>query len=89
MPTPARLVPLLDQFDVGCTRLEQRLAGPFFDSGNGSELPGADRLEELTATAAARKGPALLESSARPPIPSALALLLREYREARRTRRAR
>ncbi|MEY9846911.1 phytoene/squalene synthase family protein [Streptacidiphilus sp. MAP5-3] len=46
-------------------------------------------LEELTAAAAARKGPALLQGSARPSVPSALALLLREYREARRVRRGR
>jgi phytoene synthase len=41
-------------------------------------------LDLLTADAAVAKGPGLLRGSARPPVPAALALLLREYRRARR-----
>ncbi|WP_189302909.1 phytoene/squalene synthase family protein [Streptomyces albospinus] len=57
-------------------------------------LPPANRpfaralitLEEATADAALAKGPALLTASARPPITTALRILLREYRHARRFR---
>ncbi|MFD9833464.1 DinB family protein [[Kitasatospora] papulosa] len=38
MSVPARLTPLLDQFDWACERLGNRLAGPFVDSGNGTEV---------------------------------------------------
>jgi hypothetical protein len=36
MDTPARLAPLLEQFDWGCLRLINRMTGPDVDSGNGS-----------------------------------------------------
>jgi hypothetical protein len=39
MTIPGRLAPLLEQYDFGCTRLVQRLGGPFVDSGNGLEVP--------------------------------------------------
>lgn len=38
MNTPARLVPLLKQFDQVRERLTDRLTGPFVDSGNGTEV---------------------------------------------------
>ncbi|MCX5414751.1 DinB family protein [Streptomyces sp. NBC_00059] len=38
MDTPARLIPLLDQFDWACERLTNRLTGPFVDSGNGTDV---------------------------------------------------
>jgi hypothetical protein len=38
METPARLVPLLEQFDWGCLRLINRMTGPDFDSGSGSPV---------------------------------------------------
>ncbi|MDF6022867.1 DinB family protein [Streptomyces sp. JH34] len=38
MSVPARLAPLLDQFDLSCERLGNRLAGPFVDSGNGTDV---------------------------------------------------
>lgn len=44
-------------------------------------------LDLLTADAAAARGAALLRGSARPAVPAALGLLLREYRAARRARR--
>lgn len=43
-------------------------------------------LDLLTADRAAATGPGLLQGSARPPVPAALALLLREYGAARRER---
>jgi phytoene synthase len=43
-------------------------------------------LDALTARAARAKGPALLRDGARPSLPGALGLLLREYRAARRAR---
>jgi phytoene synthase len=43
-------------------------------------------LDELTAQGALAKGPGLLHGSARPSVGAALALLLREYRAARRLR---
>jgi hypothetical protein len=39
MTVPGRLEPLLEQYDFACTRLVQRLGGPFVDSGNGLEIP--------------------------------------------------
>ncbi|MEV6837809.1 DinB family protein [Streptomyces sp. NPDC051133] len=36
MKTPARLRPLLDQFDFACERLLGRLTGPAMDSGDGT-----------------------------------------------------
>ncbi|MFF9687809.1 DinB family protein [Streptomyces sp. NPDC014623] len=38
MNTPARLIPLLEQFDWACERLTGRLTGPFVDSGNGTDV---------------------------------------------------
>ncbi|WP_433544694.1 DinB family protein [Streptomyces sp. CA-294286] len=38
MPIPARLAPLLDQFDFARHRLTARLTGPSRDSGNGTEI---------------------------------------------------
>ncbi|MFH9614173.1 DinB family protein [Streptomyces pratensis] len=38
MNVPDRLVPLLKQFDWACERLGNRLAGPFVDSGNGTDV---------------------------------------------------
>ncbi|WP_137990871.1 DinB family protein [Streptomyces vilmorinianum] len=38
MDTPPRLIPLLDQFDFARERLRQRMAGPFVDSGNGTDV---------------------------------------------------
>ncbi|MCX4749429.1 DinB family protein [Kitasatospora sp. NBC_01287] len=38
MELPARLAPLLEEFDFGCTRLLQRMAGPVLNSGNGVEV---------------------------------------------------
>lgn len=38
MGTPARLTPLLEQFDWARERLTNRLAGPFVDSGNGTDV---------------------------------------------------
>ncbi|MDH6115766.1 DinB family protein [Kitasatospora sp. GAS204B] len=38
MALPARLVPLLAEFDFGCERLTHRMAGPGVDSGNGTEV---------------------------------------------------
>jgi hypothetical protein len=38
MTTPARLVPLLQQFDFAAKRLTDRLAGPVMDSGNGTDV---------------------------------------------------
>jgi hypothetical protein len=38
MQTPARLAPLLDQFDFACKRLTDRMAGPVVDSGNGTDV---------------------------------------------------
>jgi len=35
MATPPRLVPLLEQFDWACARLDDRMTGPDGDSGNG------------------------------------------------------
>ncbi|MEU3609503.1 DinB family protein [Streptomyces sp. NPDC035033] len=39
MATPARLVPLLAQFDFARQRLTDRLSGPVVDSGNGTDVP--------------------------------------------------
>jgi hypothetical protein len=41
MSTPLRLVPLLEQYDWACTRLRDRMTGPYGDSGNGmrTEIP--------------------------------------------------
>ncbi|MEE1825688.1 DinB family protein [Streptomyces sp. BE20] len=39
MTLPARLVPLLEQFDFAHRRLSDRLAGPVMDSGNGTDVP--------------------------------------------------
>lgn len=39
MTAPARLVPLLAQFDFARERLRQRLAGPELDSGDGTPIP--------------------------------------------------
>lgn len=44
-------------------------------------------LDELTLTAATRKGAGLLKGSARPSVPGAVRVLLREYAQARRMRR--
>ncbi|MFF2729487.1 DinB family protein [Streptomyces sp. NPDC058008] len=38
MNAPARLIPLLDQFDLARERLTGRLAGPFVDSGSGTDV---------------------------------------------------
>ncbi|MFE5655823.1 DinB family protein [Streptomyces sp. NPDC056517] len=38
MAMPARLVPLLDQFDFARRRLTDRMAGPVMDSGNGTDI---------------------------------------------------
>lgn len=38
MNTPARLVPLLEQFDQARERLTHRLSGPRVDSGNGTDV---------------------------------------------------
>ncbi|WP_432102525.1 DinB family protein [Streptomyces sp. bgisy091] len=38
MNPPARLIPLLKQFDWACERLTRRMAGPFVDSGNGTDV---------------------------------------------------
>lgn len=38
MATPARLVPLLEQFDFARERLAHRLTGPAVDSGNGTDV---------------------------------------------------
>ncbi|MCX4986758.1 DinB family protein [Streptomyces sp. NBC_00572] len=38
MAIPARLVPLLDQFDFARQRLTDRMAGPVVDSGNGTDV---------------------------------------------------
>lgn len=43
--------------------------------------------DELTLTAATRKGAGLLKGSARPSAPGAVRVLLREYARARRMRR--
>ncbi|WP_329563703.1 DinB family protein [Kitasatospora sp. NBC_01266] len=37
--TPARLIPLLEQFDFARERLHRRLAGPLVNSGNGTDVP--------------------------------------------------
>lgn len=38
MNTPARLIPLLEQFDWARERLVNRMAGPTADSGNGTDV---------------------------------------------------
>ncbi|OEJ97003.1 DinB family protein [Streptomyces thermolilacinus] len=38
MPTPPRLIPLLEQFDFARRRLADRLTGPVMDSGNGTDV---------------------------------------------------
>ncbi|MFI9269584.1 DinB family protein [Kitasatospora sp. NPDC052896] len=38
MKTPPRLDPLLQQFDFARKRLTDRMAGPFMDSGNGTDV---------------------------------------------------
>ncbi|MFI2780970.1 DinB family protein [Streptomyces sp. ALB3] len=38
MDTPARMIPLLEQFDWARERLTRRLGGPFVDSGNGTDV---------------------------------------------------
>ncbi|MFE0649513.1 DinB family protein [Streptomyces sp. NPDC059534] len=38
MTVPARLVPLLAQFDFALQRLTDRMAGPVMDSGNGTDV---------------------------------------------------
>ena len=38
MPTPQRLVPLVEQFDWGCQRLHDRMTGPAGDSGTGTPI---------------------------------------------------
>lgn len=38
MDTPARLIPLLEQFDWARERLVNRMAGPTADSGNGTDV---------------------------------------------------
>ncbi|MFF1905231.1 DinB family protein [Kitasatospora sp. NPDC058218] len=38
MTIPARLAPLLEQYDFACKRLADRLAGPVMDSGNGTDV---------------------------------------------------
>lgn len=38
MPTPPRMIPLLQQFDFARKRLADRLAGPVMDSGNGTDV---------------------------------------------------
>ncbi|MCT4353813.1 DinB family protein [Streptomyces sp. Je 1-79] len=38
MPLPSRLIPLLEQFDFARERLRHRMAGPFVDSGNGTDV---------------------------------------------------
>ncbi|MFG2297603.1 DinB family protein [Streptomyces sp. NPDC048603] len=40
-PTPARLVPLLAQYEHASARLLDRMAGPVRDSGNGQEIGNA------------------------------------------------
>ncbi|MFJ9431315.1 DinB family protein [Streptomyces sp. NPDC101490] len=39
MAVPARLLPLLQQFDFTRKRLVDRMAGPVVDSGNGTDVP--------------------------------------------------
>ncbi|MEV6977020.1 DinB family protein [Kitasatospora sp. NPDC093806] len=39
MTLPARLAPLLEEFDFARKRLADRLAGPVVDSGNGNDVP--------------------------------------------------
>ena len=39
MAIPARLTPLLEQYDFAVQRLVERLAGPVLDSGNGVGVP--------------------------------------------------
>jgi len=39
MATPARLIPLLQQYDFAVQRLVDRLSGPVLDSGNGVGVP--------------------------------------------------
>ncbi|WP_329123605.1 DinB family protein [Streptomyces sp. NBC_01353] len=46
MSLPPRLVPLLDQFDFARLRLRQRMAGPFVDSGNGTDVGVAALTDE-------------------------------------------
>ncbi|MDQ0791922.1 DinB family protein [Streptomyces sp. B1I3] len=41
MAAPARLIPLLEQFDWARERLTHRLTGPFVDSGSGTDVPTA------------------------------------------------
>ncbi|MBT2442594.1 DinB family protein [Streptomyces sp. ISL-36] len=38
MTLPPRMVPLLEQFDFARERLTRRMAGPFVDSGNGTDV---------------------------------------------------
>ncbi|MBV7673214.1 DinB family protein [Streptomyces halstedii] len=46
MTTPARLIPLLDQFDWASERLVRRMTGPFTDSGNGTDVPATAMTDE-------------------------------------------
>jgi DinB superfamily len=46
MATPARLIPLLDQFDFARKRLADRMAGPEGDSGNGMNIEIAGMTDE-------------------------------------------
>ncbi|MBT2526426.1 DinB family protein [Streptomyces sp. ISL-99] len=46
MATPARLVPLLEQFDFARERLGGRLTGPVMDSGNGVGIEVAPMTDE-------------------------------------------
>ncbi|MFD4694112.1 DinB family protein [Streptomyces sp. NPDC058463] len=46
MATPARLIPLLEQFDWACERLGNRMAGPVVDSGNGTDVEAPPMTDE-------------------------------------------
>ncbi|MFF3316156.1 DinB family protein [Streptomyces sp. NPDC003035] len=46
MSLPPRLIPLLDQFDFAQLRLRQRIAGPFVDSGNGTDVEVGELTDE-------------------------------------------
>ncbi|MET9375881.1 DinB family protein [Streptomyces sp. NPDC002992] len=46
MSLPPRLIPLVDQFDFARLRLRQRIAGPFVDSGNGTDVEVGELTDE-------------------------------------------
>ncbi|MFE6042309.1 DinB family protein [Streptomyces sp. NPDC056452] len=46
MATPARLIPLLEQFDWARERLGNRMAGPVVDSGNGTDVEAPPMTDE-------------------------------------------